>query len=62
MAKGDWLYKTMKLIGPKMVASRQLTRAMRRNNAKRKLNLAKQEAARTFKQGGSASVRRLQDT
>ncbi len=59
MAKGDWLYKKMDRVGPEVKASRQLTRAMRRNNAKRKLALAKQEAARTNAMGGSASVRHL---
>ncbi len=44
MAKGDWLYKSMKLIGPPMVATRQLTRSMRRQNAKKRRAVEKEEA------------------
>ena len=44
MAKGDWRNKVMKLIGPQMVATRQLTRAMQRSNARRRRTEEKEGA------------------
>ena len=45
MAKGDWLYRRMKRIGPDMMPSRQLTRQLRRQNTKRQRSDQKRKAA-----------------
>jgi hypothetical protein len=58
MAKGDWLYKKMSLIGPNFVPSRQTTRQLRRKNAKERDGQHRQNL---FEQGYTALCDRVHE-